>query len=123
MPRPHRPRRICGRFQTDVYKPASVPLQDLEEIELTQDELEALRLADLEGRYQQDVAASMDVSRQTAGRILESAHRKVADVLVNGKALRIGGGPVAEADDEGVDQPGFGWGRHHGMGRHQRNRR
>lgn len=61
---------------------------------MTLDELEALRLADLEGLYQEDAAARMGVSRPTLGRILEAGRRKVAEALVLGKALRIEGGPV-----------------------------
>ena len=64
-------------------------MHTLEEIALELDELEALRLADLEGLYQADVALQMGVSRQTIGNILERAHRKIADALINGKALRI----------------------------------
>ncbi len=58
------------------------------------DEFEALRLADLEGLYQAGAAERMAVSRPTFGRILESAHHKVAEALVRGKALKIEGGPV-----------------------------
>ena len=61
----------------------------LAEVALELDELEALRLADLDGLYQADVALRMGVSRQTVGNILERAHRKIADALLNGKALRI----------------------------------
>jgi hypothetical protein len=61
---------------------------------MTLDEYEALRLADLDGLHHEDAAAQMLVSRPTFSRILESAHRKQADALVHGKALRIEGGPV-----------------------------
>jgi len=61
---------------------------------MTLDELEAMRLVDLDGLYQEDAGARMGVSRQTLGRILESARRKVAGALVMGRALRIEGGPV-----------------------------
>jgi predicted DNA-binding protein (UPF0251 family) len=66
----------------------------LEEVNLTLDELEAVRLADLEGLYQEDAANKMDVSRQTFGNIINSAHKKIADVLLNAKALKIEGGVV-----------------------------
>jgi len=66
----------------------------LEQVELTVDEFEAIRLADMEGLYQEAAAQRMNVSRQTFGRILEAAHKKVADALVNGKALSIAGGSV-----------------------------
>jgi predicted DNA-binding protein (UPF0251 family)/predicted Fe-Mo cluster-binding NifX family protein len=75
-------------------KPAGLPLRDLEEIVLGFDEAEALRLADLEGLYQEAAARSMGISRQTFGRIVEGAHRKVADALLNGKAIKIEGGEV-----------------------------
>jgi predicted DNA-binding protein (UPF0251 family) len=67
----------------------------IEEVFLNLDEYESLRLADLEGLYQEQAASRMKVSRQTFGRIVEAARRKVADVLVNGKILRIEGGSVS----------------------------
>ena len=67
---------------------------ELEVVVMTLDEFEALRLSDLEGLYQEQAAAQMNVSRATFGRILRSAHRKVADAIVHGKAMRIEGGPV-----------------------------
>jgi len=66
----------------------------MEEINLTMDELETIRLADLEGMYQEDAAKKMKVSRQTFGNIINSAHKKIADSLVNTKALKIGGGVI-----------------------------
>ncbi len=62
---------------------------ELEEMTLTMDEVEALRLADHEGLYHEDAAQRMQISRATFGRILEGARKKIADVIVNGKALRI----------------------------------
>jgi predicted DNA-binding protein (UPF0251 family)/predicted Fe-Mo cluster-binding NifX family protein len=67
---------------------------ELDETVLTLDEFEALRLADLDGLYQEQAAESMGVSRPTFSRIMDTAHHKVADALVHGKALRIEGGPV-----------------------------
>jgi predicted DNA-binding protein (UPF0251 family) len=61
---------------------------------MTLDEFEALRLADLDGLYQEQAADAMNVSRPTFGRVLETARRKMADALVHGKALRIEGGTV-----------------------------
>jgi predicted DNA-binding protein (UPF0251 family) len=66
----------------------------LEEVNLTLDELEAIRLADSEGLYQEDAAKKMNISRQTFGNIVNSAHKKIADVLLHAKALRIEGGVV-----------------------------
>jgi predicted DNA-binding protein (UPF0251 family) len=79
------------------YKPAGVPLRLLEEVVLSLDEVEALRLADHEGLYQEQAAMRMGISRQTFGNILGSAHRKIASVLLEGKALRVGGeGPPCQ---------------------------
>jgi predicted DNA-binding protein (UPF0251 family) len=64
----------------------------LEHVNLTVAEVEALRLSDLEGLYQEDAAEKMDVSRQTFGRVLNEARRKVAESLIEGKALKIEGG-------------------------------
>jgi len=66
----------------------------LEEVILTLDELESLRLADLDGLYQEQAAEQMRISRPTFARIVEEARRKVADALVHGKALRLEGGTV-----------------------------
>jgi predicted DNA-binding protein (UPF0251 family) len=77
-----------------------VPLAALEELVLTYDELEAMRLADLEGLYQEDAAARMQISRQTFGNIVKTARRIVADALVNGKAIRIEGGVCSVANKE-----------------------
>jgi predicted DNA-binding protein (UPF0251 family) len=71
---------------------------ELDEVVLALDEFEAIRLADLDGLYQEKAAAEMQVSRPTFSRIIESAHRKVADALVHGKALRIEGGSVTESE-------------------------
>jgi predicted DNA-binding protein (UPF0251 family) len=76
------------------FKPRGIPLRALEEVNLTIDEFEAIRLADLEGMYQEEAAKKMKISRQTFGNIIDSAHNKIADSLVNAKALRIKGGVV-----------------------------
>lgn len=94
MPRPHKCRRINQTPDTVFFKPAGVMMQNLDEVEITFDELEAIRLADLEGLYQEQAALKMNISRQTFGNIISSAHNKIADFLVNGKALRINGGVV-----------------------------
>jgi predicted DNA-binding protein (UPF0251 family)/predicted Fe-Mo cluster-binding NifX family protein len=72
----------------------------LAEIVMTLDEFEAIRLADKEGLYQEEAARRMGVSRTTFGRILESAHLKVAEVLSGGRCLRLEGGHVHPADQE-----------------------
>ena len=94
MTRPKTPRFINNLPKINWFKPAGVRLQFLEEICLSLDEVEAIRLADLEGHYQEVVAEKMNVSRQTVGRILASAHKKIADALVLGKAIRLEGGEI-----------------------------
>ena len=71
------------------FKPRGIPMHALEEVTLELDELEALRLADLEGLYQADAAVKMNVSRQTFAIIVTRARHKVAQALIHGKALKI----------------------------------
>lgn len=92
MPRPPKWRMIRSWPGALFYKPRAIPLARLEINALTMGEYEALRLADVEGYDQAEAAKRMGVSRATFGRILEKAHGKVADALVTGKAIQIGGG-------------------------------
>ncbi|HNX30307.1 MAG TPA: DUF134 domain-containing protein [Holophaga sp.] len=92
MPRPPCCKRIAELPGVRYFKPRGVPLSVLEEVVLTLEELESLRLAHLEGLYQLEAAGRMGVSRATFGRVLDAAHRKVAKALVEGCALRIEGG-------------------------------
>ncbi len=89
MPRPKCMRNVRGVPDRNYFKPRGIPISELEEITLHLDEFEAVRLADCEGLYHREAAACMKVSRQTFGRIAVSARRKIADALINGKALRI----------------------------------
>jgi predicted DNA-binding protein (UPF0251 family) len=98
MPRPFKCRKICLKPGSIHFKPAGVPMYELEDIELSLDELEAIRLADREQLYHEEAAKQMNISRQTFGNILKSAHSKIADFLLNSKSLRINGG-VIEMDD------------------------
>jgi len=94
MPRPFRLRKVCCRPDSNYFKPRGIPVDVLEEVNLTIDEFEAIRLADLEELYQEDAAKKMGISRQTFGNIITCAHKKVADSLINSKALKIEGGAV-----------------------------
>jgi predicted DNA-binding protein (UPF0251 family) len=78
----------------NYFKPRGIPLDRLDEVTLKLDEWEAIRLADWEGLYQEEAAGRMGISRQTFGNIIESAHKKIADVLLHAKALKIEGGEV-----------------------------
>jgi len=97
VPRPPCPRRVAGLPGRDYFKPRGVPVAALQEVVLRVDELEALRLGDLEGLYHEQAAEHMNVSRPTFGRIIGAARKKVAEALVEGKALRIEGGPIEMA--------------------------
>ncbi len=92
MPRPRKRRLLDRAPQQAIYKPAGVPLDGLRRVPLLQEELEALRLADLEGLTQQEAAGRMGVSRSTFQRIVTQARRQVALALVGGHALQVEGG-------------------------------
>lgn len=94
MPRPCCLRHVGFTPSAVLFKPAGVPACALEQVTLTLDEVEALRLADLNGLYQEQAAERMKISRPTFSRIVESARRKVAEALIHGKALRLEGGAV-----------------------------
>ncbi|MDW6092743.1 DUF134 domain-containing protein [Vibrio rhizosphaerae] len=83
------PRVICGKPADSCFKPNGIPMNQLAQLDLAADEFEALRLVDLQGMHQQDAAVAMGVSRQTLANLVKSARFKVADCLVNGKALMM----------------------------------
>ncbi|MGC9450609.1 MAG: DUF134 domain-containing protein [Oceanipulchritudo sp.] len=80
-----------------VFKPRGIPSRELKTVELQLDELEAIRLADYKGLHHAVAGKRMGVSRATFGRILEQARHKIAEALLNGKALQFGGGEVLTA--------------------------
>ncbi|MFZ5797859.1 MAG: DUF134 domain-containing protein [Desulfobulbaceae bacterium] len=87
MPRPKKQRNCeCG-FHGQAFKPIGRPMTELREIRLYRDELEVLRLCDLEGMVQEEAGQRMGVSRGTAQRLLASARKKTAQALVEGAAL------------------------------------
>ncbi|MCK4577607.1 MAG: DUF134 domain-containing protein [Candidatus Marinimicrobia bacterium] len=88
------------------FKPAGVSAKVFDQVRLTVDELEAIRLADLEGLYQEQAAGRMNVSRQTFGRIINSAHKKAAEALVMGKSILIEGGKIMPREDPEKLGPG-----------------
>jgi len=89
MTRPLKPRRIFFDPNVTYFKPRAVPLSLLEEVDLDIDELEALRLCDFKNLEQTEAAKKMKVSQSTLQRILTSAHKKVAEALIVGKAIKI----------------------------------
>jgi len=91
MPRPCKRRRICGNPTSNFFKPAGVRIRDIEEISLSEDEFEAIRLKDFKNNQQEECAQKMDISQPTFQRILVSARKKISDAIVNGKAIKIEG--------------------------------
>lgn len=98
MPRPPKERRVEYIPENKYFKPAGVPGRVLEEVCLTIEEVEAIRLKDLGGLNQEDCAGRMNVSRPTFQRILTEARRKIADALIQGKAIRFQGGDYRLAE-------------------------
>ena len=92
MPRPRKCRRVAFLPGVTYFKPAGVPLRALDDIRLSVEEVEAIRLKDLEGLEQEECAEKMNISRPTFQRVLASARQKVANALLTGKAIRIEGG-------------------------------
>jgi len=92
MSRPPKCRRVAFLPEATYFKPAGIPLRVLEEVIVSVEEAEAIRLKDLEGLEQEQCAERMSISRPTFQRVLESARRKVAEALLHGKAIRIEGG-------------------------------
>jgi len=89
MPRPRLCRRINFNPHVRYFKPQGIPLRELDEVELTLEELEALRLKNVEGLEQIEASEKMKTSQSTFQRILVSAYAKVSDALINGKAIKI----------------------------------
>lgn len=89
MPRIKQHRKVCCNPNITIYKPAGIKCNMLQSVELTLDEIEALRLADMEGLYHADAALQMQISRQTFGRIVSDARKKVATAIINGYTIRI----------------------------------
>jgi uncharacterized protein len=109
MGRPMRWRRVEKIPQVTYFKPAGIPMVMLEEVTLTVDEIEAIRLKDIENLEQEEGAQKMSVSRSTFARVLASARQKVADALINGKAVRIEGGNFQPASQRFTCEHGHQW--------------
>lgn len=94
MPRTKCLRYIAEHPEVTFYKPAGIPLRQLNEVVVNLDEFEALRLADAEGMYHSEAAEKMKISRQTFGRIITNARQKIARAILAGHAIKIEGGNV-----------------------------
>lgn len=107
MPRPPKFRHVGFLPGVTYFKPMGIPMLALQEVVLTVEELEAIRLKDVEDLEQEACAERMQVSRPTFQRILEAARRKVAEALVQGKAIRVEGGHF-RLDAQGLHCPSCG---------------
>lgn len=94
MPRPQKDRMVHKPPLFAEFKPIGAGRRDLEQVKLTLDEYEALRLADYEAMSHEEAAEDMGVSRSTFTRLVEKARHKISDFLINGKLLAIDGGSV-----------------------------
>ena len=92
MPRRKQFRKVSKEPVISIFKPAGIPAKELDEIFITVDEFEAVRLADFEGLNQREASDTMHVSQPTFNRILTSARKKIAETIVRGIVLRIEGG-------------------------------
>jgi len=113
VPRQKKLRYCRGVDGFNLFKPSGIPLSQLRIIELGLDELEAMRLCDLEGYQQEQAAQQMGVSRGTIQRLLQSGRRKLLTSITEGQALSF------EEADHVCISPAPGWG---GRGRHGRGR-
>ena len=120
MARPQKDRIVAFNPNVSYFKPRGIPLLELDEVGLTVDEREAIRLADLQGLSHEEAGKLMGVSRATFGRIVQRARYAVADALINGKAINVEGGNYTLADTERrfkCDECGHDWVAPHGTGR------
>ncbi len=89
MPRPIKRRQINGEIGINYFKPVGVRMRDLVEIILFSDEFEAIRLIDFEKISQIETSKKMQISQPTLSRILSRGRKKIADAIINGKAIKI----------------------------------
>lgn len=89
MPRPRKRRMVRGHYEEHYFKPRGIALSALEQIDLTFDEIEALKYVDFEGLKMDEAAKNMDISKPTLCRMVNGARRKVIDALINGKAINL----------------------------------
>jgi len=112
-------RKRCINFVPEItyFKPAGIPLRELQEEIITLDEVEALRLTDLEGLDQENAAKKMKVARITYLNIIHSAHKKIARALIYGKSIQLKGGDIIMPNLDGTGPQGQGPMTGRGVGR------
>ncbi len=104
MTRPRKRRRIRYQPNRTFFKPAGVRMRNLNIAKLRFEEVEALRLKNLENLNNQQAAEKMNVSRATFQRILNLAYKKITLALVHGQAISIEGGSYIKEDKEDRDK-------------------
>lgn len=92
MARPKKSRKVNYSAKVSYFKPMSIGFRESEDIILTSEEVEALRLVEVKGLSQEDAAKSMNISQPTFSRILKTSRKKSAEAIVLGKAIKISGG-------------------------------
>ncbi|MDK2893049.1 DUF134 domain-containing protein [Methanohalophilus sp.] len=117
MVRPRKRRMVDFEHNIRHFKPSGIGLKDLEEVNITIDELECLRLSYLENMKQDAAACKMQIHQSTFQRTLRKALEKISDALVNGKAIRIEGGNYSMPGRDGTGPTGSGPVGGHGQGR------
>jgi predicted DNA-binding protein (UPF0251 family) len=104
MPRPPKCRIVASEPSVTFFKPRGIPIKKLDIVTLSVEEMEALRLKEIEGLEQDAASKKMGISRQTYGRILARARRIVASAVVMGMGLKIEGGNYTVAGDKSGKQ-------------------
>jgi uncharacterized protein len=102
MARPQKNRRVAFNPAISYFKPRGIPMLQLEEVRLTVDQREAIRLSDLLGMSHEEAGHRMGVSRATFGRIIQLGRKALADALINGKAIKVEGGNYRIVDSNRV---------------------
>ena len=102
MVRPRKDRTVAFKPHVSYFKPRGIPMLALEEVKLTVDEREAVRLSDLLGLSHEEAGQRMGVSRATFGRIIQRARQVIADALIHGKAINVEGGNYQISDSARV---------------------
>jgi len=116
MPRRKKLRYCRGVDGFNLFKPSGVPLSQLEIIELGLDELEAMRLCDLEDKQQEEAADTMGISRGTVQRLLQSGRKKLLRAISEGEALTLADADHVFIGPRRGGRRGRGRGPHGGMG-------
>jgi uncharacterized protein len=108
MPRPFKRRRVCCEPNSSYFKPAGIKKRELEESILAVDEFEAVRLKDFLALDQSECAEKMNISQPTFHRLILRARKKIADAIINSKAIKIEGGNFVFSGRNGRNRHRFG---------------